>query len=608
MTKFCAKNFLKNTPKSPGVYRMINASGDVIYVGKAKNLAKRLASYFRKKITSAKTKALVSHIDNILLTVTNSETEALILEHNLIKEFSPKYNVLLRDDKSYPYILLTKSPHPRLMQHRGAKKRIGEYFGPYPNAGAVRKTLHLLQKIFPIRQCEDSMYANRTRPCLMYQIGRCSAPCVPGYISDVKYEQQVELVRLFLQGKDRQLLELLVNAMQKASDSLDFEQAAKIRDQIKAVRKIQESQSVSGREQDLDVIGCAYSNGIVSVHVLFIRNGKVLGSRNYFPQIPAKTSIDEIYTSFIGQFYLAASKARTIPYKIVLQNGFNLEKEIFNQSLMHIAQHKVNLITNSKGEQAKFLQLAITNAQSALAAKLNNKTTLLERFSQLEQLLSLESIERMECFDISHTMGERTVASCVVFDKNGPLKSDYRRYNIKDITPGDDYAAMAQVLTRRYSKQFILEKIPDIIFIDGGRGQLNRAIEIVEPLVQDWPKKPILIAIAKGKERKAGLETIILDSGASFNLPVNSPALHLMQHIRDESHKHAITGHRNRRAYARKHSILEDIAGVGSKRRQALLKFLGGMQEVKSASIAELAKVPGISYKLAEKIHAQLND
>lgn len=605
---FEAKPFLKNLSSEPGVYRMYDSAGDVIYVGKAKNLHKRVSSYFRSQVDNKKTQALVSHIANIEVTIVNSETEALILEHNLIKEYRPKYNVLLRDDKSYPYILVTASKHPRIMIHRGTKRRKGDYFGPYPDAGAVRESLHLLQKLFPIRQCEDSMYANRTRPCLMYQIGRCFAPCVKGLVSDSEYQAQVELVKLFLQGKDRQIIDSLVEKMEHASQELAFEQAAKYRDQIQALRKVQEQQFVSGTEDDLDVVGTYFDKGLACIHVLFIRKGKVLGSRSYFPKIPANTEADEVVSTFIGQFYLSQDQGRILPSTLILDMDLGREQEAIQSSLSQVAGKNVSIVRQPRGIRAKYQQLAKTNATTALISRLNHRMTIRQRFHLLRETLGLEDISRMECFDISHTMGERTVASCVVFDQDGPVKAQYRRYNIEGITGGDDYAAMGQVLSRRYSKQIDPEKIPDIIFIDGGKGQLNRANEIVTPLMQDWPKKSLLIGIAKGESRKPGLETLVLTSGETFNLEEDSPALHLIQHIRDESHDHAISGHRARRAKARKESVLQEIEGIGPKRRQSLLKYMGGLQELKNASIDEIAKVPGISPALAIKIYDALKD
>lgn len=605
--RFEPVEFLKTVTHQPGVYRMYDATETVIYVGKAKDLKKRLSSYFRQNVGSRKTETLVKNIAQIDVTVTHTETEALLLEHNYIKLYQPRYNVLLRDDKSYPLIFLSADTHPRLSIHRGAKHAKGEYFGPFPNSYAVRETLALLQKLFPIRQCENSVYRNRSRPCLQYQIGRCLGPCVKGLVSDEEYEQQVNYVRLFLSGKDNQVLESLVVRMEDASKALKFEEAARIRDQIQAVRRVTEKQFVSGNSDDLDVIGVAFDSGMACVHVLFIRQGKILGSRSYFPKVPSGTKLSEVVQTFVGQFYLQGSQIRTLPGEILLD--FTLpEKDILSDSISELAGRKVNIQTRPRGDRARYLKLAITNAQTALSTKLSQQSTIHQRLTELEKVLHLSDIHRMECFDISHTMGEETVASCVVFDRNGPVRSEYRRYNINGITPGDDYAAMNQVLRRRYGKALEEDKIPDVIFIDGGKGQLGQAKEVFSELDVPWDKhRPLLLGIAKGSDRKAGLETLFLQpEGEGFSLPPDSPALHLIQHIRDDSHNHAITGHRKKRAKVRNTSSLETIEGVGPKRRQTLLKYMGGLQPLMNASVEEIAKVPGISQALAEKIHNAL--
>lgn len=607
MSSFDSTSFLKTVTNQPGVYRMYNTEAEVIYVGKAKDLKKRLSSYFRKKIDSEKTRALVSHIDKIDVTVTHTETEALILEHNYIKQYLPKYNVLLRDDKSYPYIFISGHRHPRLSMHRGAKKRKGEYFGPYPDSGAVRETLHLIQKIFPVRQCEDTVYSNRTRPCLMYQIGRCAGPCVSTIISDDDYAELVNYVRLFLQGKDKQVLEILIEKMEKSSMTLRFEDAAKFRDQIQAIRRVQEQQFVSEDSMDdMDVLGFAQEKGIACIHILMIRQGKVLGSRSHFPKIPQNTSQEEVFESFLSQYYLSHNEARTIPSRIILNEGLLVDAKPMQDALAQLAGRKVTFHVNPTGTRGRYLKLSNTNALTAITTKINHKMTINQRFKALQDELSIENILRMECFDISHTMGESTIASCVVFNQEGPVKQEYRRYNITGITGGDDYAAMGQVLERRYGKQLDVDKIPDIIFIDGGKGQLNRAHEIMTQCWQDWPKRPRLIGIAKGVTRKPGLETLITTDGDEFHLPSDAPALHLIQHIRDESHNHAIAGHRAKRGKTRRTSALEGIEGVGPKRRQALLKYMGGLQELKRATVEEIAKVPGISHSLAEIIYQTL--
>ncbi|WP_025819802.1 excinuclease ABC subunit UvrC [Shewanella marina] len=603
---FDSKAFLSTLSTSAGVYRMYDVNDVVIYVGKAKNLKKRLSSYFRKNVGHVKTRALVSHIANVDVTLTHSETDALLLEHDYIKQYMPKYNVLLRDDKSYPYIFLSQHQHPRLAYHRGPQRAKGKYFGPYPNGGAVRESLHLLQKIFPVRQCTDIYYKSRSRPCLQYQIGRCSGPCV-NMISEDDYMEQVKLAELFLRGKDKQVMNSLVENMQLAAAEQHYEVAAGIRDQILALRKVSEQQEVSGERGDMDVIGVHYANGIACFHLLFIRQGKIFGSRSYYPTIPAQTELNEVLRSFLLQFYLNADIQRTIPTEIILQHEFD-EMDALSSAISTALDKKVQIKSQVRSDRAKFLRLAQTNATNAVMTKLAHNNTVEQRFQLLEEILELSlPIARMECFDISHTMGESTVASCVVFNRQGPNKAEYRRYNISGITGGDDYAAMNQALNRRFDKITELGKIPDILFIDGGLGQLRIAQKIVDQKFVNIDKVPMLIGIAKGEGRKPGLETLIYgDSEQSFTISHDSPALHLIQHIRDESHRFAITGHRNKRQKTRNTSTLETIAGVGPKRRQALLQYLGGLQQVKGASVAELAKVPGISQEMAQTIHDAL--
>ncbi|GAB1081353.1 MULTISPECIES: excinuclease ABC subunit UvrC [Shewanella] len=604
--EFNPKLFLKNLTSAPGVYRMYDSGGSVIYVGKAKDLKKRLSSYFRKNLPNVKTQALVSHIANIDVTLTHSETEALILENDYIKQYLPKYNVLLRDDKSYPFILLSQHRHPRLAYHRGPQREKGQYFGPYPNGGAVRESLHLMQKLFPIRQCDDLYYKARSRPCLQYQLKRCSAPCV-GKVSDEEYLEQVKLATLFLKGKDQQVLSALVKKMEQAAESMAYEQAARYRDQIMALRRVAEQQEVSSSHGDLDVIGVHYASGVACFHLLFIREGKIFGSRSYYPSVPAQTEMAEVLRAFMLQFYLNVDIQRTIPREILLSDSYE-ELEELEQVLMEALNKKVAIRTRVRGDRAGYLRLAKTNATNAVNTKLAHRNTVEQRFLLLEEALEQSTpIKRMECFDISHTMGESTVASCVVFNREGPDKSEYRRYNIKGITPGDDYAAMKQALTRRFDKVNAQGKIPDIVFIDGGLGQLRMAQEVVNEKFVGIEAVPTLIGVAKGESRKPGLETLIFgDTEESFSLPDDSPALHLIQHIRDESHRFAITGHRNKRQKTRNTSSLESIPGIGPKRRKALLQYLGGLQQVKGASVAELAKVPGISPEMAQTIHDAL--
>ena len=467
-----------------------------------------------------------------------------------------------------------------------------------------------MQKIFPVRQCEDAVYANRTRPCLLYQLKRCAGPCVPGLVSEAEYAQQVELAKLFLAGKNQQVIGELVGKMESASGDLRFEEAARYRDQILALRRVTEQQSVSGNVLDeLDVVGVAFEQGAACIHVLFIRQGKVLGSRSYFPKVPADTPLDEVVQSFLLQFYLSGQGGRQIPSEVLLDVALE-DESVIAETLSQTAGYKVRVVSRTRAERARFIKLASINAETALRSRLAHKSTITARYDQLEELLELERpIARMECFDISHTMGERTVASCVVFNREGPLSSEYRRFNIDGITGGDDYAAMEQALERRFGKQQEPDKVPDVLFIDGGLGQLRRAEEILARQLEFLGGKyPLLVGIAKGVTRKAGLETLIMgESHEELHLPADMPALHLIQHIRDESHRFAITGHRARRAKARTSSSLEDIPGVGPKRRQALLKYLGGLQEVKKASVDELAKVPGISQELAQTIHDGLH-
>ena len=472
----------------------------------------------------------------------------------------------------------------------------------------MRETLSLLQKLFPIRQCENSVYNNRSRPCLQYQIGRCLAPCVKGYVTDEAYAQQVNFARLFLQGKDQQVLDHLVKQMEQASQQLNFEEAARIRDQIQAVRAVIEKQFVANdRHDDIDIIAIAYQLGVACVQVLFIRQGKILGNRSYFPKVPSNTNLAELTETFVGQFYLQAHQGRTIPNTIIVDQKLE-EKADLETLLSDQAGRKVTIQDHAKGDKSKYLQLAQMNAKAALVTKLKQSTLQHDRYAALQELLGIDAIKRMECFDISHTMGEQTIASCVVFNQDGPLKSDYRRFNISGITKGDDYAAMEQALLKRYDKDLEEDKIPDIIFIDGGKGQLNRALHVFENLKVKWNKnRPHLIGVAKGVDRRAGLETLILSKwDKELHLPSDSLALHLIQHIRDESHNHAISGHRKKRQQHFTQSGLESIEGVGAKRRQALLKYLGGLQGVKNATLDEIASVPGISKALAEKIFETL--
>ncbi|MDO6533865.1 excinuclease ABC subunit UvrC [Alteromonas stellipolaris] len=604
MSAFDSAAFLKNLTSQPGVYRMYNAQEDVIYVGKAKNLKKRVSSYFRMNVDNAKTRSLVMQIANMDVTVVNSETEAFLLENNFIKKYKPRYNVVMRDDKSYPFIFLSDHQHPRLSFHRGPQKKKGEYFGPYPSAGAVRESLRSMQRIFPVRQCEDSYYRARSRPCLQYQMQRCSAPCVEGYVSDEEYNEQIDLARLFLKGKNQQVIGTLVDKMEKASEALNFEAAARYRDQINTLRKVQERQWVAGTQDEMDVFGFAVKGNMACIQVMFIRDSQLLGSKAFFPKVPNTADEQEIFESFLLQFYLAGNKL--IPKQMVFASALS-DEEAIADLLSGEAGYRVNFFKGAREEKRRYLELAQANAETALEAQYGEQKSVFARYLDLETALELDApLQRMECFDISHTSGEQTVASCVVFNREGPLKSDYRRYNIEGITPGDDYAAMAQALKRRYKSVKEVQKIPDLLLIDGGKGQLSQA----ETFFEDWPhdKKPMLLGVAKGTTRKPGLETIILaDSHDTVPMDSHSPALHLIQHIRDESHRFAITGHRNRRQKVKTTSSLETIPGVGAKRRQTLLKYMGGLQGLKKASKDEIASVPGISKELADTIYDHLH-
>jgi excinuclease ABC subunit C len=599
---FDHSRFLANTTQQPGIYQMFGGDGEILYVGKAKNLKARLASYFRKTGLTPKTQALVSRIARIEVTVTASETEALILEQNLIKSNRPPYNILLRDDKSYPYIFISSGEdYPRISFHRGAKKKRGDYFGPFPNVGAVKESLHFLQKTFRVRQCEDSVFKNRTRPCLQYQIKRCTAPCVE-FISPADYKTDVYHTSLFLTGNADKLLGELADKMDVAAQQLAFEKAAAYRDQITALRTVQSQQVIEEGNGDIDVIAAEMRAAAICVHVLFIRQGRILGSRSFYPSATLAETPAEILAEFIPQFYLASS-GREIPRELIVSNQLE-ESELLSAALQQSVGRQVLINHQVRSHRAQWLQMAATAAQQNLIAHINNKKNSLDRFIALQEALNLdETPQRLECFDISHSSGELTVASCVVFDTNGPLKSDYRRFNIDGITPGDDYAAMEQALTRRYTRLQNGEgKLPDILLIDGGKGQLGKAIEVLAELGVQGVQ---LIGVAKGTTRKAGFETLFDgETGAEIALPGDSPALHLIQHIRDESHRFAITGHKQRRDKKRKTSTLEDVPGIGANRRRELLRHFGGLQEVQNASINDLARVNGISQRLAEEIYA----
>lgn len=601
---FDSSVFLVTCSVRPGVYRMLDLAGRLLYVGKANNLKKRLASYFRKSGLAPKSAALVARIARIETTITANETEALLLEQTLIKEWRPPYNILLRDDKSYPYVFLSDGEFPRLSLHRGTKKAKGRYFGPYPSAGAIRESLQLLQKTFQVRQCEDSYFVNRTRPCLQYQIKRCKGPCV-GLVQADEYAEDVRRSVLFLEGRSNQLSGELVEAMEQASAQLDFERAAVLRDQAALLRRVQDQQSMEGGSGDVDIVAARINPGGACVHLVTVRAGRVLGSKNYFPQVGIEEDVAGVMLAFLAQYYLG-NQERELPAELIV----NVQHEDFPvllQALQTARGRQLSISCRVRGNRARWQQLAVTNAEQALNARLADRQHLAARFEALAEALRLEEIpQRLECFDISHSSGEATVASCVVFGPEGALKSDYRRYNIEGVTAGDDYAAMHQALTRRFSKLSEGEgKLPDILLVDGGKGQLAMARDVLEELsVPDL----LLLGIAKGVTRKPGFELLYLNEAANeFTLPADSPALHLIQQVRDEAHRFAITGHRARRGKARRTSSLEEVPGVGPKRRRELLRHFGGLQELSRASVEEIAKAPGISKKLADLIYTVLH-
>ncbi|MDX1465416.1 MAG: excinuclease ABC subunit UvrC [Halomonas sp.] len=601
---FDSRDFLGSVSQSPGVYRMLDEQGETLYVGKARRLRARLASYFRGA-HNAKTQALVGRIADIQITVTNSETEALILEQTLIKELRPPYNILLRDDKSYPFVFVTdRHPFPALEYKRARVRRDdGRYLGPYPSSGAVRESLSLMQKIFRIRNCEDSVFAHRTRPCLQYQIQRCSAPCV-GFISEADYRRDLEHAVMCLEGKSEAVTRELTEAMEAASTRLDFEEAARLRDQVQDLRQLQQRQFVDTGGGDADVFALASRPGALCISVLTVRQGRLLGARHHAPGNGLDLSPEALLGDFLSQFYLG--QAREIPAEVITSHPVP-EAELIAQALSERAGKRIRVTDQVRGHRAQWRELARTNAEQQLASQLASQNQLSKRFAALHEVLALEAPpRRLECFDISHSHGEATVASCVVFDENGPRKSDYRRFNIEGVAAGDDYAAMRQALTRRFRRLAEGQgERPDILIVDGGKGQLNLAREVFAEL---GVTGVTLLGVAKGTTRKAGLETLFVETvDRSLDLDGASPALHLIQHIRDESHRFAIAGHRARRDKTRRTSTLQDIPGVGPRRRRELLRFFGGLHGVKQANREELARVPGISATLAETIHRALH-
>jgi excinuclease ABC subunit C len=610
---FDVKHFLQTLTSSPGVYQMFDNQGKIIYVGKAKNLKKRLSSYFRVHVDLPKTAALVKQIADIQIIITQNENEALLLENNLIKQYAPRYNILFKDDKSYPYLIFSTHEFPRLDLLRTQKTPKGEYFGPFSNTNAVRYSLQLIEKLFLLRNCSDSFFAHRSRPCLQYHIKRCSAPCV-GLIDPSHYQQSVAYAKLFLQGKNQVIIKTLNEKMEQAADQLDFERAADCRDQIQLLRQIESEQSIQNAQGDFDVIAASMKEELMSLQLLMIRQGKIIGHQTYFHYFESHTSsdrtlqcdyfVDEGLRYFLAQYYLNAD--RTIPKEIFIQQKIT-DQALLSHSLTRQTQHRVVIKVAVRGIPHNLIKMAKHNAEEALLAHLANKSSLKKRFDTLAQALELPAVEiqRIECFDISHTFGEATVASCVVFDQNGPNKKEYRIFNINHVTAGDDFAAMHQVLQRRYRHAKNSETaLPDIIVIDGGKGQLQQAVDVLAELEID---NIILLGIAKGPTRKAGFETIWRsDVEQPLAFDAHSPAIHLLQNIRDEAHRFAISKHRQKRGKSKKTSTLETIPGIGSKKRQALLKYFGGMQGVKDASFNALSKAPGIGPQLAKKIDAYL--
>jgi excinuclease ABC subunit C len=597
---FDPKAFVASLPLLPGVYRMLDATGQVLYVGKAAQLKKRVSSYFQKTNISPRIRLMISHIANIEVTITSTEAEALLLENNLIKSLKPRYNILFRDDKTYPYIILTAGSFPRLAYYRGVTVKQHQNFGPYPNASAAKESIDLLQKIFRLRTCEESVFNNRTRPCLLHQIQRCTAPCV-GLISQEDYATDVRNAALLLLGKQDEVEVRLRTAMELASESQQYEHAAALRDQLHALHTVQQKQFMeSGRATDADIVAAVELDGALCVNLSMVRGGRHLGDKHFFPQNAESQSVNEVLEAFLAQHYLNSS----VP-ALILTN-LEVSTETFETLFSQQCGHKVQIRHSVTGERRQWLDMAANNALLALRQQAGMQAGQLLRLEALRTAMSLPNLSRIECFDISHTMGEATVASCVVYDNLAIRPTEYRRYNIKGITGGDDYAAMRQALSRRYQKLQDGEgKRPDLILIDGGAGQLGVAVDVMAELsLSDIP----LMGVAKGVERKPGMEQLLLPQQEKpLQLSPDSPALHLIQQVRDEAHRFAITGHRAQRGKARTTSMLEEISGVGEKRRRNLLSRFGGLKGVQQASVAELAQVEGISPALAEKIYQQLH-
>jgi excinuclease ABC subunit C len=600
--RFDAKVFVDSLPGRPGVYRMLDADGQILYVGKARNLKARVSSYFQPSNVQPKVQALIAKTVNMEVTITNSETEALLLEYNLIKKHRPRFNVVLRDDKSFPYLHLeTNHEFPRLNFYRGSRKEPGKYFGPYPSAGAVRDTLQQLQKLFRIRNCDDAYFANRSRPCLQYQIQRCTAPCV-GLVSKEHYARDVGAAIKVLEGRNDEVSEDLGRRMEAAAERLDFEEAAQIRDQLAKLKVIQAQQIVTaGADHDADVIAIAAANGEYCVALMFVRAGRSLGSTTFFPKAPY-AELPEVLAAFVMQYYLE----RDAPAEIIVEQDFD-EMQLLESTLAERSSHKVRISASVRGIRARWLEMTRNNAEQALTMRRLARAGIESSLEDLREAFDLEEApNRLECFDISHTGGTDTVASCVVFGVEGPLKNDYRRFNISGIQPGDDYAAMYQALTRRYKRIRDGEIIkPDVLLIDGGKGQLAEAAKVLDELGVEGIT---LIGVAKGVDRRAGQEQLfLLGQDTPIILAPDSRALHLIQRVRDEAHRFAIAGHRRKRAKRHSQSILETIPGLGPVKRRELLKQFGGLQGILRAGIDDFIQIRGLGRELAQVIYEHLH-
>ena len=600
-TQFDARELIASLPNRPGVYRMFDAAGGALYVGKARDLKKRVASYFQKSGHEPRIAAMIAQVARVETTAVRSEGEALLLENNHIKALEPRYNILYRDDKSYPYICLSGDPYPQLRFHRGTLDRKHRYFGPFPSAGAVREGMALLQKVFQLRTCENTVFANRSRPCMLHQIERCTAPCV-GLISEADYQQDVQSTTLFLQGKTDEVLAQLKRQMDQASALLHFERAARTRDKIARLQLLQSRQFVeSATAGDLDVIAAVHEENMFAVNVVMIRGGRHVGDRTFFPRHAEGVEATDVVTAFLAQHYVE----RPVPPTLIAPDATGAEA--LAEVLSAQSGRRVEINTNPGGERRVWLTMATQNATLAIRQKLAQKATQEDRLAALQEALHLSpSAQRIECFDVSHTMGEAAVASCVIYDRHAMQTSEYRRFNVTPAQAGDDYAAMREALSRRCARIVAGEyPAPDLLVIDGGRGQVSVAAEV---LAEQGLHQTPLIGIAKGPERKPGLEDIVFPGREEvLNLPPDHPGLHLLQQIRDEAHRFAIQGHRARRAKKRNTSTLQEISGIGSTRRRALLTHFGGIKGIQSASVEDLARVPGISHALAERIYAQLH-